>query len=92
MSIASAIESATSDWQRMVIQEWARRNPAPARIKAGHLGWVELTPMACTCSRCAAPSVIIPDQSILPARGFVLCPNCSAAAMRATPPQTAEPK
>lgn len=75
--IEEAIGRSESDWQRSVLQEWARRNPKPLQIKAGHLGMVDIVPTLCTCGRCRSPAIIIPDNKIKPARGFVLCPQCS---------------
>lgn len=82
--LEEAISRAETEFQRMVLMEWGRRNPTPARIYAGYLGWLDVVPTLCVCSECETPSVIIPDPEIVPARGFVLCPNCSLAAARAT--------
>lgn len=72
-----------NDWQRAVLQEWARRNPEPQKIKMGYLGFIDIVPTLCTCSRCQSPALIIPDDQP-PARGFVLCPQCSAPNMAAS--------
>lgn len=72
MSIERALERATEDWQRSLILEWSRRNPTPKRI-----GSAEIVPTACTCNKCDGPAMIIPDDTIIPQRGFVLCPQCS---------------
>lgn len=69
--------SRANDWQRAVLQEWARRNPEPQKIKMGYLGFIEIVPTLCTCSVCHSPALIIPDDQP-PARGFVLCSQCSA--------------
>lgn len=77
---ARALERATTDWQRSLMQEWFKRNPEPlcfgnARAPLDRLNFI--VPTACTCLECGSPSVIMPCQEIEPARGFVLCPNCS---------------
>lgn len=71
-----AIARSETDWQRLLLQEWRRQHPTPSRIKAGHLGLVDVVPTPCTCGRCKSPAMIIPNDEIVPARGFVLCPNC----------------
>lgn len=76
--IEEAIGRAETDWQRSLLQEWARRNPNPPQIKAGRLGAIDIVPTLCTCSICGSPAVIIPAGDIKPARGFVLCPQCSS--------------
>jgi len=67
-----------NDWQRMVLQEWSRRNPEPQRIKMGRrFGFVDIVPTLCICSVCRSRALIIPNDQP-PSRGFVLCPRCSA--------------
>jgi hypothetical protein len=73
------IARAETEWQRSLLQEWGRRNPKPNRIKAGYLGFIDIVPTLCQCSACGTPSVIMPAHEIAPSRGFVLCPQCSAA-------------
>lgn len=75
--LEETFERAETEWQRQVLREWGRRNAKPAQIMAGCLGAIDVVPTLCICSRCETPAVIIPDQEIVPARGFVLCPQCS---------------
>jgi hypothetical protein len=75
--LQDAIARAETPFQKAVLEEWARRNPQPAQIKAGHLGYIDVVPTLCMCGRCRTPAIIIPDPEIKPARGFVLCPQCS---------------
>jgi len=90
--LEETIDRAESEFQRMALIEWGKRNPLPARINAGYLGWLDVVPTLCYCTECRSPSLIIPDPAIVPARGFVLCPNCSMAVARVTSPQSAESK
>lgn len=76
-SVIEAIARAETDFQRAVLQEWGKRNPEPKQFSGGYLGPIDWIPTLCICSVCKTPSVIIPDEDIKPAKGFVLCPQCS---------------
>jgi hypothetical protein len=69
--LEDAMDRAETDFQRNALREWARRNPTPNTIGKPP---IDLVPTLCICSKCSAPSLIIPDDEP-PARGFVLCPN-----------------
>lgn len=79
--LQEALGRAKSDFQRAVLQEWDRRNPRPLMIKATPP--MPIVPTLCVCLKCRGDAIIIPDQEIIPARGFVLCPVCSVPATQA---------
>jgi hypothetical protein len=84
--LPDAMERATTDFQRAVLAEWGRRNPRESRTILGTKQHpIEIVPSPCTCTNCKSVAVIIPDNSIEPARGFVLCPRCSMPSATVSP-------
>lgn len=72
-------ERCESAWQRVVMQEWARLHPEPLTFQVrGPLNGFQLVPIPCTCTRCGAPSLIIPQEKGEPATAsYCICPRCS---------------
>lgn len=60
-------------WQRTVIAEWHRRNPAPLISAYTHKRYV---PWGVYCLDCKTPAVMIPADKHHP-NGYCICPQCS---------------
>ena len=76
-------------WQRAVIAEWHRRNPNPVCLTYGPIT-VRCVAYGAYCACCGTPGVAIPadyspNNSAAENSADFICPQCTRAAMAATP-------
>lgn len=84
------LSQCVSDWQKFAMAAWRQRYPEPTYFHAGALGWMDVTPIPCGCTKCGGPAMIFPAERGetrsrngsetmpgMPGCDYCLCPKCS---------------